>query len=34
MFELLDEERTGMISAQNIKAFLMNSERLKEAGFD
>ena len=34
MFEFLDEERTGMISAKNFRNFLESAERLKRANFD
>lgn len=34
LFETLDEDRTGMISAQNLRSFLETAERLKQANFD
>ena len=34
MFEMLDDDHTGMISAKNIRTFLETSERLKLAKFN
>ena len=34
LFEMLDEGRTGMISAQNLRNFLELAERMKQANFD
>lgn len=34
LFELLDEHRTGMISAGNLRHFLELADRMKEADFD
>ena len=34
LFEMLDEERTGMISASNLRNFLELADRMKEADFD
>jgi Ca2+-binding EF-hand superfamily protein len=34
LFEMLDEQRTGMISATNLRNFLELAERMKEAEFD
>jgi Ca2+-binding EF-hand superfamily protein len=34
LFEMLDENRTGMISATNLRNFLELAERMKEADFD
>ena len=34
LFEMLDENRTGMISASNLRNFLELAERMKEADFD
>jgi Ca2+-binding EF-hand superfamily protein len=34
MFELLDEDHTGMLSAKNLRTFMETAERIKKAGFD
>ena len=34
LFETLDEEHTGMVSAKNLRNFLETAERLKQANFD
>lgn len=34
LFEMLDEQRTGMISAKNLRNFLELAERMKQAEFD
>jgi Ca2+-binding EF-hand superfamily protein len=34
IFEMLDEDHTGMISAKNLRNFLETAERLKQAKFD
>ncbi|TNV78472.1 hypothetical protein FGO68_gene11817 [Halteria grandinella] len=34
LFEMLDEQRTGMISAVNLRNFLELAERMKQADFD
>ena len=34
MFELLDEDHSGMISAKNLRSFMETTERVKRAGFD
>ena len=34
MFEMLDEDHSGMISAKNLRAYLETAERLKLANFD
>eukprot|EP00349_Pseudokeronopsis_sp_Brazil_P007489 CAMPEP_0202965978 /NCGR_PEP_ID=MMETSP1396-20130829/10169_1 /ASSEMBLY_ACC=CAM_ASM_000872 /TAXON_ID= /ORGANISM="Pseudokeronopsis sp., Strain Brazil" /LENGTH=81 /DNA_ID=CAMNT_0049689277 /DNA_START=287 /DNA_END=532 /DNA_ORIENTATION=- len=34
MFEMLDTEHTGMISAQNLRQFMETAERLRAAKFN
>lgn len=34
LFEMLDEQRTGMISAKNLRNFLETAQRMKNAQFD
>lgn len=34
LFEMIDETRSGMISASNLRAFLELTHRMKEADFD
>lgn len=34
LFEMLDEQRTGMISSVNLRNFLELAQRMKEADFD
>lgn len=34
MFELLDEDHTGMLSAKNLRTFMETAEKIKRAGFD
>jgi Ca2+-binding EF-hand superfamily protein len=34
MFEMLDDQRTGMISASNLRNFLELAERMKQADFE
>ena len=34
LFEMIDERRSGMISAGNLRSFLELTHRMKEADFD
>ena len=34
MFEMLDEDHSGMISAKNLRSFMETAERVKKSNFN